>query len=147
MVLAKLVVAFGWCLVLVCHLVVISLVMGAVLRLPGWSGPTWCTGSGSSLRRRCWTVALATTYGLVASWGRGYLAAVAAMFVTLFAAQVLSAVGFGAWFPWAVPSLLSGVAGPDQTGAGLAGVASVVLVGLAASTATVALRQHADHDR
>lgn len=146
-VLAKLVVAFGWCLVLVCHLVVISLVMGAVLRLPGWSGPTVVHGLGIVLATALLTVALATTYGLVASWGRGYLAAVAAMFVTLFAAQVLSAVGFGAWFPWAVPSLLSGVAGPDQTGAGLAGVASVVLVGLAASIATVAWWQHADHDR
>ena len=93
------------------------------------------------------TVALATTYALAASWGRGYLPAVAALFLTLFIAQIVSAVGYGGWFPWSVPSLLSGVAGPDQATATPAGIASVLLVALAASAATVLWWQHADHDR
>ena len=41
------------------------------------------------------TAALTAVYGLVASAGRGYLVAVAAMFVRIFAAQVLAALGFG----------------------------------------------------
>lgn len=146
-VLAKLVVALAWCLLLVCGVLAISLVIGAVLRLPGWSGPALGHGLGVIAATALLTAALASTYGFVASWGRGYLAAVAAMFVTLFAAQVISAVGYGAWFPWAVPSLLSGVGGSDQTSAGLPGVASVALVGLAASVATVLWWQRADHDR
>ena len=146
-VLAKLVVALGWSMLLTAQLVVVSLLLGTLLDLPGWSGQALVHGVGVILATAFLTVALATTYGLAASWGRGYLPAVSALFVTLFLAQVLSAVGYGAWFPWAVPSLLSGVAGPDQATTGPAGILSVALVGLAASAATVVWWQRADHDR
>jgi len=46
-----------------------------------------------------------------------------------------------------VPSLMSGVAGPDQATPGIGGILSVVVVGVAASTATVLGWQRADHDR
>jgi ABC-2 type transport system permease protein len=67
------------------------------------------------------------------------------MLVSLFAAQVIAAGGFGTWFPWSVPSLLSGVAGPEQAGPGPLSIAGVV--GAAASVATVIWWEHADHDR
>lgn len=146
-VLAKLVVALGWCLLLTGQLVAVSLALGALLGLPGWSGATLVHGLGVILATACLTAALATTYALAASCGRGYLAAVAALFATLFVAQIVSALGYGIWFPWAVPSLLSGVAGPDEATASPAGIASVALVALAASAATVLWWQHADHDR
>ncbi len=105
-------------------------------------------GAGkTTLIRLLLTVALTTTYGLVASAGRGYLVAVAAMFVSLLAAQVIAALGYGAWFPWSVPSLLSGVAGPDQSGPGLLGMAGVAVVGVAASVATAIWWRHADQDQ
>jgi ABC-2 type transport system permease protein len=144
---AKLLVAAGWCLLLTAQLVVISLLLGTWLGLPGWSGDTALHGLGVVFATALLTVALATSYGLAASVGRGYLAAVAAMFVSLFAAQVIAALGFGAWFPWSVPSLLSGVAGPDQAGPGPLSIAVVVVVGAAASVATVIWWEHADHDR
>lgn len=111
---AKLLVAVGWCLLLAAQLVVISLLFGTLLDLPGWSTDTALRGLGTVLATTMLTVALATAYGLVASVGRGYLVAVAAMFASLFAAQIIAALGFGAWFPWSVPSLLSGVAGPPS---------------------------------
>ncbi|MGI5290844.1 hypothetical protein ACQEVF_47070 [Nonomuraea polychroma] len=45
------------------------------------------------------TALLTTPLALAASIGRGYLAAVAAMFVMLFSAQVIAALGFDACFP------------------------------------------------
>ncbi len=144
---AKLVIGAGWCLLLAAQLLVISLILGAWLHLPGWSTDTALRGVGTVLATTVLTVALATTYALVASVGRGYLAAVAAMFVSLFAAQVIAALGFGAWFPWSVPSLLSGVAGPEQAGPGVWGITGVVLVGVAASASTVIWWERADHDR
>ena len=69
------------------------------------------------------------------------------MFVSLFAAQVIAALGFGAWLPWSVPSLLSGVAGPEQARPGAWGSAGVVLVGVVAGVATGIWWQRADHDR
>ena len=144
---AKLLVALGWCLLLAAQLVVLSLVLGSLLGLPGWSADVVVSGVGTVLATTVLTVLLTTTYGLAASLGRGYLAAVAAMFVSLFAAQVIAALGFGAWFPWSVPSLLSGVAGPEQAGPGPLSIAGVVVVGAAASAATVFWWERADHNR
>jgi len=144
---AKLLVALVWCLLLAAQLVVLSLLFGTLLGLPGWSAGTAASGLGTVFATTLLTVALATTYGLAASLGRGYLAAVAAMFVSLFAAQVIAALGFGAWFPWSVPSLLSGVAGPEQAGPGPLSIAGVVVLGAAASAATVLWWERADHNR
>lgn len=144
---AKLLVALGWCLLLTAQLVVLSLLFGTLLGLPGWSADTVVRGFGTVFATTLLTVALTTTYGLAASLGQGYLAAVAAMFVSLFAAQVIAALGFGAWFPWSVPSMLSGVAGPEQAGPGALSIAGVVVVGVAASAATVLWWERADHNR
>jgi hypothetical protein len=46
-----------------------------------------------------------------------------------------------------VPSLLAGVAGPDQATVGMAGMAGIVLVCVAPSIATVLWWQRADQDR
>ena len=146
-VVAKLVVALAWSLLLTAELVAVSVPLGALLGLPGWSTQVLLHGVGTILATACLTVVLATTYALAASWGRGYLPAVATLFVTAITAQIVSAVGYGAWFPWAVPSLMSGVAGPDQAPPGAAGIASVMLVGAVASTTTVLWWQRADHDR
>ena len=113
-VVAKLVVALVWSLLLTVG------GGGDQPRAGSGAGLARLVGPGASPRGRCHrrhsvlTVLLATTYALAASWGRGYLAAVATLFVTAITAQIVSAVGYGAWFPWAVPSLMSGVAGPDQ---------------------------------
>lgn len=146
-VVAKLLVALGWSLLLTLQLVVIAGASGAVLGLPGWSGEVARSGLGTVAATALLTVALATAYGLIACLGRGYLPAMAAMLASLFAAQVVAALGFGAWFPWSVPALLSGIAGADQASPGAGGVVSVVLVGVLASGATVLWWQHADQDR
>ncbi len=146
-VVAKLVVALVWSLLLTAELVAVSLPLGVMLALPGWSTQVLLHGVGVIVATACLTVILTTTYALAASWGRGYLAAVATLFVTAITAQIVSAVGYGAWFPWAVPSLMSGVAGPDQATPGPAGILSVIIVGVLASTATVLWWQRADHDR
>jgi ABC-2 type transport system permease protein len=146
-VVAKLLVGGVWCFALTVEVVLISMIIGARLGLLGWSAHTALQGIGTVFASALLTFALATTYGLVASIGRGYLAAVGAMFLSVFAAQVIAALGFGAWFPWSVPSLLGGIAGPDQAGPGGWGIAEVVLVGAAASIATVVWWERADHSR
>ena len=136
-----------WCLLLAAQLVALSLLFGTLLGLPGWSAYTVARGLGTVFAATLLTVLLTTTYGLAASLGRGYLAAVATMFVSLFAAQVIAALGFGAWFPWSVPSMLSGVAGPEQAGPGAWSIAGVVVVGVAGSAATALWWERADHNR
>lgn len=65
----------------------------------------------------------------------------------MFCAQVVAALGYGRYFPWSVPGLFSGLAGPDQVSPGLLGVALVVLVGAAGVAATALWWRNADQDR
>lgn len=144
---AKLLVGAGWCLALTVYLTVLSLVAGVLLDLPGWSAAVALRGLGTIALTALLTIMLSTAYGLVASVGRGYLPAVAAMFGTLFAGQVIAALGYGRWFPWSVPALLSGVAGEQQSAPGALGLALVLVVGLLGAVGTVLWWGRADHDR
>lgn len=144
-VLAKLLLGLLWCAALTVVLLGLVLGTGAVLDLPGWSAGALVRGTGTVLATAALTAALAWSYGLAASVGRGYLPAVAVLFLTLLAAQMLSAVGHGAWFPWAVPALLAGIAGPDQAAPGWAGAGGVVLIAGGCAAATVVWWERADH--
>jgi ABC-2 type transport system permease protein len=144
-VLAKLVLGLVWCLALTVLLLGVVLASGALLDLPGWSPGTALHGAGTVLATAALTAGLATTYGLAASVGRGYLPAVGVLFLTVLAAQVVAAVGYGAWFPWAVPALLAGTAGPDHPAPGAAGITAVVLVAAGCSAATAVWWERADH--
>ena len=72
LVVAKLVVALAWSLLLTAELVAVSVPLGALLGLRGWSTGAAARGGDHSCHRVL-TVVLATTYALAASWGRGYL--------------------------------------------------------------------------
>jgi ABC-2 type transport system permease protein len=79
--------------------------------------------------------------------GRGYLWGVGALLAMVFAAQVVATLGYGRFFPWAVPALLSGMAGPDQAGPGALGVLLVVGVTAVSCWALVQWWERADHAR
>ena len=44
-----------------------------------------------------------------ASLGRGYLPSMGWTFLTLALANIVSVLGWGDWFPWAVPILIGGM--------------------------------------
>src|SRR6266511_4392009 len=67
----------------------------------------------------------------LASVARGYLAPVGGIVLATFLGQIVTTLGYGAYFPWAVPALYAGIAGV-RTRPGPAGYLLVVLVGLAA---------------
>lgn len=76
---------------------------------------------------------LSLTMGYVASLGRGYLPAVAALVVIIALAQVAVLFGTGGWFPFAVPGLMavSGAEGvPELNGMQFALVPAIAAVGV-----------------
>ncbi len=67
------------------------------------------------------TLLVITPLALLAGVGRGYLAPLGFTMLALVLAQIVAATGHGAYFPWAIPALLTDVAGsqggdlvPDQ---------------------------------
>ena len=90
------------------------------------------------------TIALQPVTGLLASIGRGYIAGLAWAVLAIAVAQVLAVLGLGAAFPWAVPALVSGAAGPDAV-VPPASIALVLLDGAAGLALAVAWWRRADH--
>jgi ABC-2 type transport system permease protein len=144
---AKFAVVAVWCLILTAQLLVLGLVIGTLLGLPGWSSAVVLTGLLRIGAVAILTVLLTTPVAFAACAGRGYLPGVGAMIAAVFCAQIIAALGYGQYFPWSVPALFSGLAGPDQPSLDALGVALVVLVGAAGAVGTAVWWRQADHDR
>lgn len=141
---AKLTVAAAWCLALSLGLFVLGVLTAIPLHLPDWSIDGLARALLRLLVTALMTILLASPLALAASAGRGYLAGLWTLFALVFTAQVLAALGYGAYYPWSVPALYSGLAGPGSPAPGPVGYALVVLVGTLSYTGTVLWWQRAD---
>lgn len=117
-----------WILGLIVAVFVFGLAVGRAVDIPGWSSDLAWTAFLSLLTTGLLMTLLLPFVALFASLGRGYLPALGWTFLTVALAQIVAALGWGDWFPWSVPALQSGVAGPA---ADLVGPHSYALVGLA----------------
>jgi ABC-2 type transport system permease protein len=144
-VLAKFVPAPAWGLCLTVYLASAGIGVGFLLGVPGPSAAALGLGMLRILGTAALTIGLTAMFGLAASIGRGYLPGVGTLFATLFAAQIVAALGYGAWFPFSVPALHAGMAG--QQAPALVGYLAVAVVAAASVVATARWWQHADHTR
>jgi ABC-2 type transport system permease protein len=109
-VLAKLITAAYWSFALVLVVFILTLGIGALLQLPGWSAATGLNGLRLVLITGLLTIVLSFTFSLVASITRGYLPAVGCLFLALVLVQIVSQLGYGEYFPWAIPLYYGGAA-------------------------------------
>lgn len=110
---AKLLTVAIWCALLSAGNFCLSLAVGALVGLPGWSLLVLRGAAETVAGTTVLVIALMPVTALMASAGRGYLAPLGFAILTLFLAQILAATGWGALFPWSVPALFSGLAGPS----------------------------------
>jgi ABC-2 type transport system permease protein len=130
-VIAKIITAASWSVLLVLLVFILMLGIGAILDLPGWSTATTLNGlkllsvTGLLITITC------TFFSFAASVARGYLAAVGCIFAVLVLGQIITQLGYGEYFPWTVPLLYSGAA-EALTGSPPAplGLISYTLVGI-----------------
>ena len=90
------------------------------------------------------TIALLGWAAFFASVGRGYIAPLAWTVAMVALSQILTVLGWGAWFPWAVPALLSGAGGAAVEPVTPAGVFVLLVVAAAGLLATIAWWDRAD---
>ena len=135
-VVAKFAVTATWCVVISAWVLALGLIVGLIVDLPGWSTELATQVVGSITLAAVLITLLQTTTAFVAGVGRGYIAPLAWAMLTIFLAQVLAVLGWGAWFPWAVPALVVGATGPDgevATTTSLFVVGAVAVLGFAAT--------------
>lgn len=109
---AKFIVITAWAFVLTLFMFALGLVVGKLVVIPGWSMQLIRTAFGDVMGSAVLTIALLPFVAFIASIGRGYMLPFGWTILTVFLAQIVAITGWGDWFPWSVPALFSGAAGP-----------------------------------
>lgn len=110
---AKFVIVAVWCVCLAVLVFGLGLIVGSAVGLSEWSADLAWHSAGNHVVTTALTIALVSPLAWVASAGRGYMAPVGVMFLLLVMSQILGATGWGVYFPWSVPALFAGIAGPS----------------------------------
>lgn len=144
---AKFMVYTIWCLALVLSNLLIGLVIGTILQLP-----TIETNIASSLLTDYFvttflTILIGAPIAFFALLGKGYLAPLGFVALTLVLAQVIAAIGYGSYFPWSIPGLYSGVGGAYKNLLNNYSYAILILTCLAGYLATVHYWKTADQTK
>lgn len=112
-VLAKYAVITVWSIFLSAVLLVTLLTMGSVIQLEGWSSQVISNAIRVFTATSLLTILLSAPIGFLASRGRGYLVPMGFVAAAFAIASFAGNLGFGPYFPWAIPALFSGAAGPE----------------------------------
>ena len=111
---AKFIVITVWSLAITLLIFGIGLVVGTLVVIPGWSTELIRTSFMNILGSVALTLPLMSLVALVASAGRGYMPPFGWTIFTMVLANIAAVMGWGDWFPWAIPSIFSGAAGPQE---------------------------------
>jgi ABC-2 type transport system permease protein len=105
--LAKFIVVAVWSAALTIVMLMVGLVMGAVIQLPGGSSGVILRGSLLVVITAGLVIAVVLPFALFASLGRGYLLPLGVAVLTLMMTNLAAIAGWGEYFPWAVPGLFA----------------------------------------
>jgi ABC-2 type transport system permease protein len=104
-VLAKFIVVIAWSALIAALMFVAGLVMAALMGLPQGSPAALLHGSLTMAVTSGLVIAVVMPFAFLASAGRGYLLPLGLTVLALLAANMAIALGWGQYFPWAVPGL------------------------------------------
>jgi ABC-2 type transport system permease protein len=142
-ILAKFIMTAVWSVVLAVVMLVAGLVMGAIIRLPGGSYNEISHGIASVAVTALLTIVVIFPFAFFASLGRGYLLPIGLAVLTLMATNVVAIIGWGEFFPWAVPGLYVQGKSPLPS----VSFYLLFLTGLAGMIATYLWWKYADQNR
>ncbi len=111
---AKFLVYIIWCSALAVSNLLISLLIGTILQLPSIETAILLPYLTSYFITTFLTILIGVPIAFFAIWGKGYLAPLGFVALTLVFAQIIAATGYGSYFPWSIPALYSGAGGEHK---------------------------------
>ena len=108
---AKFLYYFVWCIALVFWNLLLGLLIGFALQLPGWTLDMFFSHLEVYFVSTLLVILLNTSTTFFAVLGKGYLAPLGIVILALVFAQIIAVLGVGIYFPWSVPGIYSGSAG------------------------------------
>ncbi len=143
-VLSKLIIVATWCALLSVILFSVGLVVGGLIRFPGWSGEIALQSGYIFIISSLLTILLCTPVAFFACYGRGYLLPIGFAILTLIVAQFTGLVGLGPYFPWGIPLLFAAGAGTESAQLGIPSYLILVLTSILGLIGTLAWWRYAD---
>lgn len=143
-ILAKFFTAFVANMALALYIIAFGIILGLIIILPDWSITTLVEGLYTLIVTTLLTVLLSTPVALFACLGRGYLAPLGFVILMVVFSQILATIGYGAYFPWAIPALYSGIDGTSES-IGLLSFTLVILISIIGLTTTFIWWRISDH--
>lgn len=134
---AKFVCYAVWCVLLSVSNLIVGVIIGTVLGLPVSTEGSIPESLFIYFITTLITIPLGTVISFLALAGKGYLSPLAFLCLTIVVGQIIAAIGFGSYFPWAVPGLFSGAAGEYRNQLQFWNYALVALVSLGGYIAAV----------
>ena len=110
---AKFIYYIIWCLALVVANLLLGLLFGVLLNIPGMTTEIFLGNLKIYIITTGLILILNTPVAFLALIGKGYLTPLGFVALILVMAQIIGALGFGNYFPWAVPGIFSGSGGKD----------------------------------
>ncbi|HSD64586.1 MAG TPA: ABC transporter permease [Ignavibacteriaceae bacterium] len=110
---AKFIYYVVWCFAVAIWNLVLGILIGFLLNIPGWSAAVFSNNIEVYIVTTVLIVFLNTPVAFLAISGKGYLIPLGLVAITLVLAQIIGALGFGNYFPWAVPGIYSGSGGEE----------------------------------
>lgn len=138
-VLSKFVVIAGWAAVLVVILVVVSFAAGSAVGLPPAPMDLVVQSGVKIVIASILAIVLVPVIAFFASAGHGYLPGIGIMALVMGLAQMSSVIGYGEYFPWAIPGLYA-----QGTEIGPVSFVIVLLTGLVGIACTLLWWERAD---
>jgi ABC-type transport system involved in multi-copper enzyme maturation permease subunit len=113
---AKIFISAVWCFGLFLYILVLLFLAGFAIGLPQWSGNGALNTFFVLLLVSFMLIYISSTVGFVANYTRGYLAPVGFVILAAVFINFATALGFGDYYPWAIPMLYATKAGAVPIG-------------------------------
>ncbi len=141
---AKFMVYVIWCFALTLSNLLVGLLIGVLMQIP--LPPTFNIALmlENYFLTTLLTVLIGTPIAFFAIYGKGYLAPLGFVALTLVFAQIIAATGYGYYFPWSVPGLFSGAGGEYKAQLNEASYSILVITSFSGYLATIFYWKFAD---
>jgi ABC-2 type transport system permease protein len=143
-VIAKFLVVFAWCTLLLLTLYITGLITGSLIGLSGWQNHTILVLSKKYFTTAFLTLVLCPPVAFFAYFGRGIILPLGFVMITMIMAQFIGLVGLGPYFPWAIPGVTIAPAGTQGMQLVTASWIILSITGLAGFFGTISWFNKAD---
>ncbi len=142
---SKFIIIFFWCALLTLILYSVGLLIGWAIGIPGWSTQVFSQFTEKFFITAFLTFLLCTPVAFFASYGRGIIAPIGFLILTLVMAQFIGLVGLGPYFPWAIPGVYTAPPGTEGMQLVFGSYIILALTCVCGFFGTIAWWRYADH--